>query len=270
MNSRKHHRVYLGLPVAVFFFVAVLVVGPAQAQSTDTNSLPSLITAALKGDIANVKEVLASGAKVDEKDNIGRTALICAAGLNDRASGGFGGKAAPPPSDDALVKLLLGRHANPNAVSNDGTTPLLAALVHKTPVSGPYDLKGSQNARFAKVTALLAAGASVNVRTRSETMDHLRAGATPLIAAAINGDPREITLLLAKGADVNAKDQGGNTALIEAARLGNIVAVQTLIARHADVNARNAKGDNAISMATRLKSRTMVRCADLLRAAGAR
>jgi ankyrin repeat protein len=229
---------------------------------------PPLSEAALKRDPGQVNQLLAQGAKVNEVDNLGKTALIYAAGDNDRAAGGRGG---PPSADrDSVVGILLQHHANPNATAKDGTTPLLAALVHHQAVSGPFNLAGTQNARTNKIRLLLAAGAKVNTHTTAETEDHLHAGATPLMAAAINGTPAPIKMLLAKGADINAKDQQGNTALIDAARLGNFDAVQTLIANHADVNARNAKGATALSEATRMKASALAKCADLLRAAGAK
>jgi ankyrin repeat protein len=232
-----------------------------------------LMQAVGKGDIDKVKELLAGGAKVDEKDSRGRTALIFAVGDNDRASGGrFGGGGAKPSagSDDAMVQLLLSHHADPNLATDDGTTPLLAAIAHHKVVSGPFDVKGSEDARVTKVKLLLAAGAKVNTSVKAETVDSLRVGETPLMAAAINGDPVLLQLLIARGADVNAKDQAGNTALIDAARVGHPEAVRLLIANHADVNARNAKGETALSQATRMNSRSLTGCADLLRSAGAK
>ncbi|NYZ74089.1 ankyrin repeat domain-containing protein [Candidatus Micrarchaeota archaeon] len=51
-----------------------------------------------------------------------------------------------------------------------------------------------------------------------------------------------INLLIAKGADVNAKDDGGTTALMCAAQNGDAVVARLLIAKGADVNARNMYG----------------------------
>ncbi|HLK60331.1 MAG TPA: ankyrin repeat domain-containing protein [Chthonomonadaceae bacterium] len=211
------------------------------------------------------KMLLEKGADVNVKDKLGRTALIHAAGDNDRVLGGQGGA-----NDDALVKLLLSRHADPNVISQDGTTALIAAIMHHKTVSGPLDISGSENARLKKVRLLLEAGANVNTQTPSETEDHLKVAATPLMAAAINGDPHLLQLLIDKGADVNSKDKSGNTALLYAARNGSADAVQLLIAHHADVNVRNEQGKSALNEATRMNTHPLAKCADLLRGAGAK
>ena len=56
---------------------------------------------------------------------------------------------------------------------------------------------------------------------------------------------------LDRGADINTKDPGGNTLLMLAASSDSIPveAVKTLIARGADVNARNAEGRSAMDFA---------------------
>jgi len=245
---------------------------PAPPPAVMVEDLPALSQAALKVDVDKAKQLIASGADVNKKDERGTTALIYAAGNNDKTlGGGFAGRqAAPVDNSDELVRLLLSHHADPNATSLDGTTPLLAVLAHRKILSGPPDLPGSQTARINKVTMLLAAGAKVNVATSQESSDNLRAGTTPLMAAAVNGNKILVQMLITKGADVNAKDQSGNTALIDAAHVGNADAVQLLIASHADVNASNTKGSTALSEAMRMKSSGLARCADLLRSAGAK
>lgn len=76
-----------------------------------------------------------------------------------------------------------------------------------------------------------------------------RGGVTPLHAAALNGNIRLAELLIAKGADVNAKAVGGNTPLHLLASLSwdsfvdnvNDLAA-LLIAKGANVNVRNEQG----------------------------
>ncbi len=69
----------------------------------------------------------------------------------------------------------------------------------------------ASNGKLKAVEFLLARGADVNVRDKSN-------GATALIVAAREGHLQVVDLLLKKGADVNASDSAGNTALTEALR----------------------------------------------------
>lgn len=64
----------------------------------------------------------------------------------------------------------------------------------------------------------------------------------PLIKATARGDIATVRALLARGADVQARDANGRTALTYAAENGDPTTVQTLLNSGADVNARDWKG----------------------------
>jgi cytohesin len=84
----------------------------------------------------------------------------------------------------------------------------------------------------------LAAGADVNTKIGEET---------PLHLAAYYGDDKTAALLIAKGADVNAKGETEETplhsaALSHAATFGQKEVAELLIAKGADVNAKEVEG----------------------------
>jgi uncharacterized protein len=117
----------------------------------------------------------------------------------------------------ALVQVLLRAGAKPNAANRYGVTPLsLAAL----------------NGNAAVVGALIEAGADPNSKLAEDQ--------TILMAAARAGNPGVLTRLLDAGADVNAKERvAGETALMWASLENHAVAVTLLVARGASINARS-------------------------------
>jgi len=184
--------------------------------------------AARRGSKDIVELLLARQAEVDARTDEGETALhlAMAEGHQD------------------VVELLLAHQADINAKdSKEGSTPLHLAV---------------KKANKELVELLLAKGADVNARDRG--------GSTPLLLAAVMlwpakdplnteheypgrwGEapgrnaryPREIPeLLVAKGADVLAKNDGGWTAMDVAVRNGRRGAAQRLLGSKAEVDTRN-------------------------------
>lgn len=142
---------------------------------------PPLMMETQSGDTAAMKLLLDKGAAIEERDIYTETALL---------------KACETLQHDPAM-LLLDRGAKVDARSRSGETPLLYAC---------------QNGWADVVKRLLEAGADPNNAT-------IREGDTPLYFAAFAGRqpqsafPEIVRLLLAHGADVNAKTTGGSTAL---------------------------------------------------------
>jgi ankyrin repeat protein len=127
--------------------------------------------------------------------------------------------------DPVAVRTLLKNGAVLNARDESGNTPLMAAAL---------------NADTAILKLLLQAGADVNTANP--------AGVTPLLRAATSEDT--VRLLVAKGANVQARSQIGNNALILAARRpGNSRTVKFLLDRGLDPNATNLFGATALMAA---------------------
>ena len=70
-----------------------------------------------------------------------------------------------------------------------------------------------------------------------------------LILAVVNDRVAELRALLARGADPNSVDPGGDPLLVIAARNGNAATVDVLLAAKAKPNAANAHGDTALMVA---------------------
>ena len=91
---------------------------------------------------------------------------------------------------------------------------------------------------------------------------------TTLHSAASEGHNETAELLIAKGLDVNAKNDGGETPLHSA---GNKEVAELLIEKGADVNAKDVDGDTPLDWATHPSNpNASAETADLLRKHGAK
>jgi ankyrin repeat protein len=157
--------------------------------------------AAMRGDKAAVRTLLAQHADVNAPQADGATALHWAA---------YGG-------DKELADMLIRAGADVKAANREGATPLWLASV---------------NGDAAIIAALITAGADPNER--------LPLGRTPLMTASRTGNVAAMKVLLDHGADVNAKETlRGTTALMWAADEAHPAAVQLLIQRGADIKMRS-------------------------------
>jgi ankyrin repeat protein len=79
-------------------------------------------------------------------------------------------------------------------------------------------------------------------------------GSTPLHLAATNSDILALKVLLAAGADVNAKDMDGNTPLHMAAYTNRVENAKALLEAGADVNVVSTGGRTPMAMARKSRS----------------
>lgn len=152
---------------------------------------------------------------------------------------------------------LLERGADPNAVDDKGQPALVAAMkdnsaqvvevllaqpglkVDKANSSDETPLMmAALKGRTDWMRALIERGASVD-----------RPGWTPLHYAASGPDPKAVSLLLDKGAAIEALSPNKTTPLMMAARYGAIDSADLLLARGASSTARNDAGLTAIDFA---------------------
>lgn len=92
-----------------------------------------------------------------------------------------------------------------------------------------------------------------NANAKSQNAMALR----PLHSAASTGNPRNVELLLKAGADANARQHGGWTPIHAAAQAGNEAVVKLLLSYGADPAAANDSGQTALGLA-REKNHTAV------------
>ncbi|RYD17319.1 MAG: ankyrin repeat domain-containing protein [Verrucomicrobiaceae bacterium] len=149
--------------------------------------------AAWNGDLAGLRQCLASGTAVNQRA-IHDSSPLEAAAYN-----------AQPEACD----LLLQAGADPNATS----LPTGETVLHQTIT------KSGDSRRTRIVHALIAAGADVNrkttphIPTQSFARDIRTRGETPLHRAAAYGDLETIQALIEAGADISARDTNGDSPL---------------------------------------------------------
>ena len=214
MNARSF--TLIGVVAAWSSIVAAVAARPLASPIAD---------AAMRGDVATVRTLIARHADVNAPQGDGMTALHWAA----------------DHGDSAMAAELLRAKANVTSRTRIGAyTPLHIAARTGSP---------------AVVRALLAAGSDVKSTTSS--------GATALHLAAAAGNPDVVKALLAKGADPNARESNwGQTPLVFAAEYGRAAAIEVLMKHKADPSIRtrvaNLSDDAAREQAGEKKRRAVL------------
>jgi len=129
-------------------------------------------------------------------------------------------------STPEVVDLLIRHGADLNALNDSGETPLMAALQGALP-------KMDGNSPAAEL--LIESGADISIRNAVR-------GHTALHTAAGWGFLRVTELLIAKGAELDVRDENGFTPLHDAASLGHLETAKMLIDAGADIHARSEFG----------------------------
>lgn len=225
----------------------------------DGASLTSeLSNAVIASDRTRVAFLLSKGADVNALNDLGLAPLHTAARSRD----------------SAMIAFLLSHGADPNLRDADGWTPLLhAAFRNHVPSIQALAASGADldaaapggftalaialsEGKFFAAKALIEEGAKVNSVSGEEQLTPLMVIASqPLVerrAANIVQGPSAVDigrLLIAKGADVNAKSAKGVTPLMIAAAHDNPPLIGLLLQSGADPNIKTPDGKTALDIA---------------------
>ncbi len=232
-----------GFPTAVGLFAAVLLFGLAPMRAADAQTPPGpseraayvgLHAAALAGDVAAIRRLVAGGADANARDGRARTPLMVAAHYR--------------------------RHAAASALIEGGGD--LGALDFQR-----YDVVtiAAVLNDAAMVRLALGAGASAGLITSPYE-------GTALIAAAHLGHVSEVRALIKGGAPLDHVNNLGWTALIEAIVLGDggpdhVACVRALVDAGAKLDLADATGARPLALARARGYADIVR---ILESAGAR
>ena len=224
-----------------------------------------LLTAAEKGTIEQVRDLIRQGADVNVQDEYGFTPLISAiinehldickelvkagADVNMKSEAGMtalhflGDRLYSPLSTNDLecMNELVHEGADVNSQTNSGNTPLMLILSRIRFGDGvdafdEFD-KSYQEADASATEIMLNAGLDPNIADKE--------GNTMLHEAAEDGNVKAVKMLLLKGANPNAIEQVfGETPLHYAAWSGNKEVVKLLIKAGAQLNVKDRRSDS--------------------------
>ena len=188
--------------------------GKANINDKSSYGVTPLIAAAAADKPEVVTYLLKYGADATAKDDLGKTALLYAAGLEDSKT---------------LQHLIAADRLSINLPDNHGNTPLLYAV---------------QKGNIVSAKALLDAGTKVDFRNPAS-------GLSASAAASAEGDPEMIKLLIKNGkADPNLSDLAGRTPIFYAVENDKPEAVRLLLMAGADPNAQDNTGATPLMIAS--------------------
>lgn len=194
--------------------VRAIVADGVDFNESDFMTGPPIHLAIMEGHVAIAKVLIAAGADLEAVGEIGGAHPLHTAARNNQP---------------AMVALLMDRGARFEAKNTNGQTPLIVAAVTGSrdaaeallskgaDVNGTDEFKGETALQYAAfsgriemVKLLLSHGADVNVHSGNH-------GFTPLHQAVGGGAQSDlIKLLVAAGADLNARDKSGLTPMMTA------------------------------------------------------
>lgn len=254
-----------------------LLSNKADIQVKDKLGNTPLHFAAINGSLSMLEILLDRGADIKAEDNKMRTALYQAAEVGHEAivlllldrgadvlakdsSGDTPLHRAASMGHEVIVQLLLERGADVRAGNSDGDTPL-----HRAASAGHEVIVRLLLKRRAGIAVETVTGKSTPLHQAAyaghETIARLlldqgadvlakdSGGDTPLHRATSAGHEAVVRLLLDRGANTMEENDGGGTPLHRAASMGHEAILRLLLDRKADIMARDCNGDTPLHVA---------------------
>lgn len=255
--------------------VKQLVDKGSDIEANDLWNQTPLSCASGNGREATVKLLLDKGASIEAKNHYGRTPLWRAVSgghleiakllLNNGANietkdchGQTPLSVAAGLKHEAIVGLLLDKGANLEARDVLGFTPLIRAATDEGMAivrpSLPIHAHRTVKPRYMQKAVL---SLLLDKGAKIEAMDEL--GKRPLMFAAASRHDAVVQLFVDKGAEVNARDLFGQTPLFLAAAAGGYETVQILLDAGADIEAKATIGMTALQAAVHQGNTGVVR-----------
>jgi len=222
--------------------VDLLLERGADVNAADAAGETPMHIAAASGRLEVAGKLLAKGANLNARDKENRTPFELARLYEQAAMMDFFLPATVLDSRDEhgdtplhlavlyarpnVVRQLLAKGADLEAIDNDGNTPL-----HLAAAQGLVEIAG------------LLLDKDANYRAANAV------GATPLHLAAAQGQAKMVSLLLEHGADINAKDKDGRSPLFTTLESGDLAMIDLLVARGARPDFGDKDGVTALHLA---------------------